>query len=165
MQKPPPPRPGDLVVVRRSRWRVVDVRSYADCAIVTLESALRPSAGARRRVVSPFDPIEPVDRVPRARVVGPRIWRRACRAAIAADVSAGGLLAARTAAIELLPYQLEPALAIVRGIGTRLLLADEVGLGKTIQAALVASELIARGGVYEKLYRIQFATDGVKVSV
>jgi len=26
-------------------------------------------------------------------------------------------------------------------------------------------ELIARGGVYEKLYRIQFATDGVKVSV
>ena len=147
MQKPPPPRPGDLVVVRRSRWRVVDVRSYADCALVTLESALRPSAGARRRFVSPFDPIEPVERVTRARVVGPRIWRRACRAAIAADVPAGGLLAARTAAIELLPYQLEPALAIVRGIGTRLLLADEVGLGKTIQAALVASELIARGGV------------------
>ena len=52
---------------------------------------------------------------------------------------------AATAAIDLLPHQLEPALAIVRGHGTRLLLADEVGLGKTIQAGLIVAELLARG--------------------
>jgi superfamily II DNA or RNA helicase len=44
-----------------------------------------------------------------------------------------------------LPYQLEPALALVRGRGSRLLLADDVGLGKTVQAGLAIAELRARG--------------------
>jgi SNF2 family DNA or RNA helicase len=57
------------------------------------------------------------------------------------------LRAARSANIDLLPHQLEPALAILRGLGTRILLADEVGLGKTIQAGLIASELLARGAI------------------
>jgi superfamily II DNA or RNA helicase len=47
--------------------------------------------------------------------------------------------------MDLLPHQLEPALALVRGAGCRVLLADEVGLGKTVQAGLVAAELGARG--------------------
>src|SRR4030081_850374 len=45
----------------------------------------------------------------------------------------------------LLPHQLAPALAILRGLGSRVLLADDVGLGKTVQAGLVAAELRARG--------------------
>ena len=49
------------------------------------------------------------------------------------------------ARIELLPHQLEPALAIVRGLACRVLIADDVGLGKTIQAGLIASELKERG--------------------
>jgi superfamily II DNA or RNA helicase len=36
-------------------------------------------------------------------------------------------------------------LAVVRGAATRVLLADEVGLGKTIQAGLIVAELQARG--------------------
>jgi superfamily II DNA or RNA helicase len=47
--------------------------------------------------------------------------------------------------MDLLPYQLEPALAVIRGLGSRVLIADEVGLGKTIQAGLIVSELLARG--------------------
>ena len=70
----------------------------------------------------------------RPRIVRAARWRRACRALIAADGPPGSLRAARPARIDLLPHQLEPALAILRGLGTRLLLADEVGLGKTIQA-------------------------------
>ena len=46
-----------------------------------------------------------------------------------------------------MPHQLEPALAVVRGRGSRLLLADDVGLGKTIQAGLVVSELLARNAI------------------
>jgi superfamily II DNA or RNA helicase len=40
---------------------------------------------------------------------------------------------------------MEPALAVVSGLGSRVLLADDVGLGKTIQAGLVVSELRKRG--------------------
>src|SRR6185503_8262729 len=57
----------------------------------------------------------------------------------------GALRTARSARIDLLPHQLEPALALVRGCGSRVLLADEVGLGKTIQAGLIVKELRARG--------------------
>lgn len=49
-----------------------------------------------------------------------------------------------TARISLLPFQLEPALAITRGLATRVLIADDVGLGKTIQAALIVAEVRAR---------------------
>jgi superfamily II DNA or RNA helicase len=145
MQKSPPPHAGDLVVVRGARWRVADVRAYDGCALLTLHGVARPFDGRVRRVLSPFDRIEPVERSRRARFVDSRTWRRVCRSAIATAVPPGSLAAAGTAAIDLLPYQLEPALAIVRGHGTRLLLADEVGLGKTIQAGLIANELIARG--------------------
>ena len=44
-----------------------------------------------------------------------------------------------------MPHQLEQALAVLRGLGSRVLIADDVGLGKTIQAAMVLSELKARG--------------------
>jgi superfamily II DNA or RNA helicase len=57
----------------------------------------------------------------------------------------GKLRAAQRAAIEILPFQLEPALALIGGHASRCLLADEVGLGKTIQAGLILSELLLRG--------------------
>ena len=47
--------------------------------------------------------------------------------------------------MDLFPHQLEPALAVLRGLGSRALLADDVGLGKTLQAGLVIAELLARG--------------------
>jgi len=47
--------------------------------------------------------------------------------------------------MDILPFQLEPALALARGRATRFLLADEVGLGKTIQAGLMLAELRQRG--------------------
>ena len=47
--------------------------------------------------------------------------------------------------VALLPHQLSPALAVTRGAGTRLLLADAVGQGKTIEAGFLLRELAARG--------------------
>ena len=44
-----------------------------------------------------------------------------------------------------MPHQIDPVLAVLRGRASRLLLADAVGLGKTIQAALLVRELRARG--------------------
>ena len=43
-----------------------------------------------------------------------------------------------------MPFQLEPALAILTGAGCRVLIADEVGLGKTVQAGLILAEVLER---------------------
>ncbi|MBU6281504.1 RNA polymerase-associated protein RapA, partial [bacterium] len=55
-----------------------------------------------------------------------------------------GLVGAR---IRLLPHQLFIAAEVAERDAPRVLLADEVGLGKTIEAGLVASRLIATGRV------------------
>ena len=140
-------RAGDLVLVRRARWRIVGVRAYEDCRLVTLRGVGAPYRGVERRVLLPFDTIDPIARPTGPRRVRAALWRRACRALIAADAPPGALQTARDARIDLLPHQLEPAIAILRGLGTRILLADAVGLGKTIQAGLVVSELLARGSI------------------
>jgi SNF2 family DNA or RNA helicase len=135
------------VRVRGTRWRVLDVRAYEDCQLVTLAGVSAPYAGVERQFLSPFDAIDPVDGRVRPRVVRAERWRNVCRHFIAANRPPDGLEAARQARIDLLPHQLEPALAILRGMGSRVLLADEVGLGKTIQAGLVCAELLARSAI------------------
>lgn len=140
-------RPGALVRVRHERWRVVDVRPHDDCQIVTLSGLSPPHLGVERRVLAPFDVFDPVAGGGRLRIVRRTRWRRACRALLAADAPPAALRAARDARIDLLPHQLEPAMAVLRGTGSRFLLADEVGLGKTIQAGLVLAELHARGAI------------------
>ena len=113
--------------------------------MLTLAGTGAMNLGRRQCFLLPFDTVLPVDRSRALRRVRPRRWRRACRALLAGWSPPGGLRTARAARIDLLPHQLEPALAVVRGLGTRLLLADDVGLGKTIQAGLVITELQARG--------------------
>lgn len=47
--------------------------------------------------------------------------------------------------MELLEYQIRSAMTVLRRLRGRALLCDEVGLGKTIEAGLVLSELLMRG--------------------
>jgi superfamily II DNA or RNA helicase len=138
-------RIGDSVGVRRQRWRITDIRPGDGCSVLTLAGSGTLNAGVTRRVITPFDVVEPSNRLPRLRIVTMRRWRAACRALLTTHCSASSLRTAARARIDLHPYQLEPALAILSGLGSRVLIADEVGLGKTIQAALVVSELVARG--------------------
>src|SRR5438445_9047973 len=138
-------RVGDLVLVRRQRWRVADVRSHDGCRLLRLSGTGALNSGAERRIIIPFDFVEPLERPARLRIVRLRRWRRQLGALLACHGPAGSLRSAFRARMDLLPHQLEPALALVRGVGSRVLIADEVGLGKTVQAGLFVSELQERG--------------------
>jgi len=132
----------DLVRARRRLWRVADLRRYEVCDAVTLVGLNGPTA--RRTLLLPFDTVERIERRVLPKRVSPRAWRRVCRAALTEATAPDQLRSAVSAAIDLLPYQLTPALAIVSGAATRLLLADDVGMGKTVQAGLIAAELMVR---------------------
>jgi superfamily II DNA or RNA helicase len=136
---------GSIVHVRGEDWRVARVDAYEGCAILTLDGgAARPPL----RIIEPFD--RPRLRRLKAQRRPRRVVLRAALGAIAGARPPLGLWTAADAAIDVLPYQLEPALAVLRG-ATRVLLADAVGLGKTIEAGLILAELRARGWVERAL--------------
>jgi superfamily II DNA or RNA helicase len=104
----------------------------------------------RLTVLAPFDRPEPVAPSPRPR----RVRRQQAAARLAwlcgSAFGARDLRALARARIQLLPYQLEPALAALDG-QRRILIADVVGLGKTIQAGLLLAELAGRNPSFRAL--------------
>ena len=138
---------GELVTVRGRPWVLRSLIPRADCRELHLE----PAAGHRGAsssspvvLLEPFDRPKAVARPDRIHAVSRRSWMAALRAALLAQRDPESLCAAAGADLDLLPHQLEPALAVVRHGARRLLLADAVGLGKTVEAGLVLAELRAR---------------------
>jgi len=151
MQKALQTRAGDLVRIRRQRWRVLDVHDDGIHRLITASGIGASNIGAVRPFITPFDLVERDARATHVRQLSRRQWRRAVRAAILEAAPPAALRAIVDADLALLPYQLEPALAILSGRGTRVLLADDVGLGKTIQAGLILAELRRAGAVSRTL--------------
>src|SRR5499427_115871 len=135
---------GELVRVRGERWRIVSTTPFDGCQLVAIAGATMGNYGVERQLLAPFDAIDPVPSAQTPRMAGTVRWRRALRDLLHRGLP-GELRATANAAIELLPHQLQPALAVVDGLGCRLLLADDVGLGKTIEAGAIVAELRARG--------------------
>jgi ERCC4-related helicase len=139
-------KPGDVVLVRGDRWRVLHVTAHDACAVVDLTGVGDANRGATGSFILPFEiaePIAPPCSAPRR--VRPVVFRAVARRVLSEAAPAWtSLRAAAAAGVTLLAYQLEPAIAMTRGLACRFLLADAVGLGKTIQAGLLVAELLAR---------------------
>lgn len=57
------------------------------------------------------------------------------------------LYSLNAARIDFVPYQFRPALKMIKSDSPRILVADDVGVGKTIEAGLILKELEARAGI------------------
>lgn len=57
------------------------------------------------------------------------------------------LYSLNSARIDFVPYQFRPALKLIKADTPRLLVADDVGVGKTIEAGLILKELEARSSI------------------
>lgn len=136
---------GDLVRIRDERWRTIRHLPYGTAAIIDVEGCEDANRGVRARFLLPVERFDrlPVSGVPR--VVRPGRWRHVARRALTdAFPPWTSLRAATRANLTLFAFQLEPALALVRGDGCRFLIADAVGMGKTVQAALMIAEVLQR---------------------
>ncbi|MGN9911111.1 helicase-related protein [Phytohabitans sp. LJ34] len=135
---------GTLVEARGREWVVLPESS--DDLLV-----LRPLGGAddERAAVIPeleqvrsatFPPPDPADAGNASRA---GLLRTALR--IGFRSTGGPFRSLASLAVEPRPYQLVPLLMALRQETVRLLIADDVGIGKTIESALIAAELLAQG--------------------
>ncbi|HEV7281409.1 MAG TPA: helicase-related protein [Pirellulaceae bacterium] len=78
----------------------------------------------------------------------PRLDAEACKALLSARYinhpSTSALYSLNAARIDFIPYQFRPVIKFIRADRPRLLIADGVGVGKTIEAGLILKELQAR---------------------
>lgn len=129
---------GDRVILRGEDWRVLRATPFADCGALDLASHER--AGIRRTFLLPFDcPRRGTS--PRPVLLSTRRWCQVVSAILTDSFPFGGLRFCPPT-IRLLSYQLEPALAIFRHGATRLLIGDDVGVGKTVEAGLIIGEVM-----------------------
>ena len=136
---------GTLVSARGRDW-VVLPQSQAPSFLV-----LRPLGGGDDEVAgvfpaleqvrpATFEPPDPADAGP-ASSAG--LLRTALR--IGFRASAGPFRSLARLAVEPRAYQLVPLLMALRQDTVRMLIADDVGIGKTVEAGLIAAELLEQG--------------------
>ena len=147
-----PPPPGTRIVVRDAEWvvRRVDttpdggaqltctgvselVREREAVFLTRLESEIKVLDPATTTLVPDTSP-----QFRRSLLYIESLLRRA----VPSDQR---IRVAHRAAMDEVPYQLDPARQALRQPRQRILIADDVGLGKTIEAGILVSELVARG--------------------
>jgi len=140
--------PGDLVRARGREW--VALPSPREGIL-----ALRPLSGSENDIVI-LDPALELRPVEPARFdlpadAGPTVQAKAALLADALRLTlrrgAGPFRSAAQLAFEPRAYQLVPLLMALRLPTPRILIADDVGIGKTIEAGLILRELMDRGEV------------------
>jgi superfamily II DNA or RNA helicase len=135
---------GSLVLIRERQW-VVLPESTEEWLMV------RPMAGTAEEVTGIYLPLEAVEPahfvLPDPSLPGDyrscRLMRDAMRLGFRA--STGPFRSFARLSVEPRPYQLVPLLMALRMDPVRLLIADDVGVGKTIEAGVIARELLDRG--------------------
>jgi len=141
-------KPGDLVRLREREWVVLP--ELRDDLL-----KLRPLGGSEHDATLVYLPLEfqkPVPAIfdlPDPEQVGSKEGALLLRDALRLKLRAGAGPFRSFGNLNFEPrtYQLVPLLMALRQSPTRLLIADDVGIGKTIEAGLIARELFDRGEI------------------
>jgi superfamily II DNA or RNA helicase len=136
---------GTLVSARGREWVILPDSKAPDFLV------LRPLGGGDDEVAGVFPKLEQVTpatfNAPDPDDAGPAsiagLLRTALR--IGFRATAGPFRSLGRLAVEPRAYQLVPLLMALRQDTTRLLISDDVGIGKTIEAGLIAAELLEQG--------------------
>ncbi|MEY4179973.1 MAG: hypothetical protein RLY70_3547 [Planctomycetota bacterium] len=139
-------KPGTLVRARGREW-VVLPESLEELLLV------RPIGGLDEEIVGIMPAVEPVESatfpLPSRGDLGDfqsgQLLREAAR--LSTRAAAGPFRCFARIAVEPRPYQLVPLMMALKLDPVRLLIADDVGIGKTVEAMLVARELLDRGEI------------------
>ena len=159
------PEPGQLVEVRRRRYVVGDIAQstlppdifttgsggFRPQHLVTLSSVEDDALGEELQVIWEIEPgATAIEKTPLPPPVGfdapSRLdtFLHAVRWGAASSADVRAIQAPFRSGIDLEDYQLDPVARAIQMPRVNLLIADDVGLGKTIEAGLVAQELIIR---------------------
>ncbi len=138
--------PGTLVHARGREWVVLP--ESTDELLM-----LRPVGGLDEEITGVLPGIEPVTSatfsLPGPADLGDFVSGRLLRdaARLSTRAAAGPFRSFGRIAVEPRPYQLVPLMMALKLDPVRMLIADDVGIGKTIEACLIARELLDRGEI------------------
>jgi superfamily II DNA or RNA helicase len=152
-----PPEPGQLVEVRRRQWIVSDVDASSVSPelpkrnLVRLASIDEDALGEEIEVLWEIEPgAHVIERAGLPSLDGLdepsklEAFLDAVRWGAATNADRGYLQAPFRSGVSIEDYQLDPLVRAIDMARTNLLIADDVGLGKTIEAGLVIQELLLR---------------------
>lgn len=146
--------PGSVVRVRDEDWLVTQVSSNADGTLVTvqgLSELVRDTTAQFSAGLDSIVPVDPrrtevrVDTSPRHRLS--RLWLEATLRKTPLPAASTDLAVVGDVLADPLPYQLTAVRQALdpANLRPRILLADAVGLGKTLEIGMILSELVRRG--------------------
>lgn len=144
--------PGARVVIRDEEWLVRRTDGTSSGAFALYVVGLSPLVFGQEKIflTSLEDKIEVVDPVNTQFVNDESPYYRSSRLYLESLLrqtppTDEALYVGNKAAVDPLPYQLDPALLALKEPRQRILIADATGLGKTIECGILLSELIRRG--------------------
>ena len=150
------PEPGQLVEVRRRQWVVSDViggslETKNEQHLVTLNSLDEDALGEELQVVWQIEPgAKILNKAGMPSITGLdsndklEAFLDAVRWGAVTNADRSFLQAPFRSGITIEDYQLDPLVRAINMARVNLLIADDVGLGKTIEAGLVVQELLVR---------------------
>lgn len=146
--------PGMEVIARNLRWEIIHGEEMGEQTRFRLRGIENATLGYEIDLLYPFEEIRTVQREIQPEKASPLKNWLVYHQAFLLEQSFGpdAMLAVQPGRLRMEPYQLVPLIRAIKMSRVRMLLADGVGLGKTIQAGLIITELIARRLVHRVLF-------------